>query len=111
MFFQVYAPRYIGEMIDLVTINFDAVVKQNDTKLADDVYRGVLISGLLFLGFTILRGIFMFFMRQTIIVMSRNIEYDQKNDLFRHYEQLTPAFFKKNNTGDLQSRVAEDVGR
>ena len=109
--FQVYAPRYIGEMIDLVTINFDAVVKQNDTKLADDVYRGVLISGLLFLGFTILRGIFMFFMRQTIIVMSRNIEYDQKNDLFRHYEQLTPAFFKKNNTGDLMSRVAEDVGR
>ena len=109
--FQVYAPRYIGEMIDLVTINFDAVVKQNDTKLADDVYRGVLISGLLFLGFTILRGLFMFFMRQTIIVMSRNIEYDQKNDLFRHYEQLTPAFFKKNNTGDLMSRVAEDVGR
>ena len=109
--FQVYAPRYIGEMIDLVTVNFDAVVKQNDTKLADDVYRGVLISGLLFLGFTILRGIFMFFMRQTIIVMSRNIEYDQKNDLFRHYEQLTPAFFKKNNTGDLMSRVAEDVGR
>ena len=109
--FQVYAPRYIGEMIDLVTVNFDAVVKQNDTKLADDVYRGVLISGLLFLGFTILRGIFMFFMRQTIIVMSRKIEYDQKNDLFRHYEQLTPAFFKKNNTGDLMSRVAEDVGR
>ena len=109
--FQVYAPRYIGEMIDLVTVNFDAVVKQNDTKLADDVYRGVLISGLLFLGFTILRGIFMFFMRQTIIVMSRNIEYDQKNDLLRHYEQLTPAFFKKNNTGDLMSRVAEDVGR
>lgn len=109
--FQVYAPRYIGEMIDLVTVNFDAVVKQNDTKLADEVYRGVLISGLLFLGFTILRGIFMFFMRQTIIVMSRNIEYDQKNDLFRHYEQLTPAFFKKNNTGDLMSRVAEDVGR
>ena len=109
--FQVYAPRYIGEMIDLVTVNFDAVVKQNDTKLADEVYRGVLISGLLFLGFTILRGIFMFFMRQTIIVMSRKIEYDQKNDLFRHYEQLTPAFFKKNNTGDLMSRVAEDVGR
>ena len=109
--FQVYAPRYIGEMIDLVTVNFDAVVKQNDTKLADEVYRGVLISGLLFLGFTILRGIFMFFMRQTIIVMSRNIEYDQKNDLFRQYEQLTPAFFKKNNNGDLMSRVAEDVGR
>jgi ABC-type multidrug transport system fused ATPase/permease subunit len=39
--FQVYAPRYIGEMIDLVTVNFDAVVKQNDTKLADEVYRGV----------------------------------------------------------------------
>jgi ATP-binding cassette, subfamily B, multidrug efflux pump len=109
--FQVYAPHYIGDMIDLVTNNYNALVNGNDKNLADEVYRGVLISGLLFLGFTVLRGIFMFFMRQTIIVMSRNIEYDQKNDLFKHYTTLTPAFFKKNNTGDLMSRVAEDVSR
>ncbi len=109
--FQVYAPHYIGDMIDLVTTNYDAIVSGNNNDLAENVYRSVLISGLLFLGFTVLRGIFMFFMRQTIIVMSRNIEYDQKNDLFKHYTTLTPAFFKKNNTGDLMSRVAEDVGR
>ena len=109
--FQVIAPRYIGEMIDMVDRNRDAIIGGNDTELANDVYRSVLISGLLFIAFTLLRGVFMFFMRQTIIVMSRNVEYDQKNDLFKHYETLTPAFFKKNNTGDLMSRVAEDVGR
>jgi len=109
--FQVYAPHYIGDMIDLVIANYDAIVNGSNDDLAENVYRGVMISGLLFLGFTVLRGIFMFFMRQTIIVMSRNVEYDQKNDLFNHYTKLTPAFFKKNNTGDLMSRVAEDVGR
>ncbi|MBK8344190.1 MAG: ABC transporter ATP-binding protein [Bacteroidetes bacterium] len=109
--FQVIAPRYIGEMIDIVDRNSDAIIGGNDAELANDVYHSVLICGLFFLALTLLRGVFMFFMRQTIIVMSRNVEYDQKNDLFKHYETLTPAFFKKNNTGDLMSRVAEDVGR
>ena len=50
-------------------------------------------------------------MRQTLIIMSRHIEYDQKNELFAHYQKLTPAFYKRHNTGDLMNRVAEDVGR
>ncbi len=53
----------------------------------------------------------MFFMRQTIIVMSRNIEFDQKNELFNKYQELSLAFFRRNNTGDLMARVSEDVGK
>lgn len=109
--FQVYAPRYIGDMIDLVSDNYNAIVDNNDATLEQTIYRGILINGALFILFTLIRGVFMFFMRQTIIVMSRNVEFDQKNELFKHYTTLTPAFFKKNNTGDLMSRVAEDVGR
>jgi ATP-binding cassette subfamily B protein len=50
-------------------------------------------------------------MRQTIIVMSRHIEYDQKNEVFDHYQKLDLGFFKSHNTGDLMSRMAEDVSR
>ena len=58
-----------------------------------------------------LQGVFMYFMRQTIIVMSRNIEYDLKNVVFDHYQRLTQRFFKKNNTGDLMNRISEDVSK
>ena len=53
----------------------------------------------------------MFFMRQTIIVMSRHIEFDQKNEIFQHYQQLDTQFYKENTTGDLMNRMAEDVSR
>lgn len=57
----------------------------------------------------IFKGIFMFFMRQTIVVMSRFIEYDLKNEIYSHYQDLSLAFFKRNNTGDLMARITEDV--
>ncbi len=59
----------------------------------------------------ILRGIFMFFMRQTMIVMSRHIEYDQKNQVYQHYQALDTEFYKTHSTGDLMSRITEDVSR
>jgi len=59
----------------------------------------------------LLRGFFMFLMRQTIIVMSRHIEYDQKNEVFAHYQKLDASFYKTHSTGDLMSRMAEDVSR
>lgn len=70
----------------------------------------VFFSALIILS-TVVRGALMFLMRQTLIVMSRHIEYDQKNELYRHYQELTPAFYKRNNTGDLMSRISEDVSR
>jgi ATP-binding cassette subfamily B protein len=65
----------------------------------------------IFIAFTLLQGFFMFLMRQTIIVMSRLVEYDLKNDVFLHYERLDRAFYKRNSTGDLMNRISEDVGK
>ncbi|MCB9169288.1 MAG: ABC transporter ATP-binding protein [Flavobacteriales bacterium] len=67
------------------------------------------VLGLLYFAFALLKGVFMFFMRQTIIVMSRLIEYDLKNTVFQHYQQLDRAFYKRNSTGDLMNRISEDV--
>jgi ATP-binding cassette subfamily B multidrug efflux pump len=71
----------------------------------------IMACGLLLLVFALLRGFFMFLMRQTIIVMSRHIEYDQKNEVYAHYQKMDLHFFKVNATGDLMSRMAEDVSR
>jgi ATP-binding cassette subfamily B protein len=76
-----------------------------------DLARVVIICGVTILLFALLRGFFMFLMRQTIIVMSRHIEYDQKNEVFQHYQQLDTSFYKTHSTGDLMSRMAEDVSR
>lgn len=59
--------------------------------------------------FSVLKGVFLFFTRQTIIVMSRNIEFDLKNEIFSKYQQLTISFYKNNKTGDLMNRISEDV--
>jgi len=59
----------------------------------------------------IIRSVFMFFMRQTIIVMSRHIEFDQKNQIYAHYQQLDTEFYKTHSTGDLMNRITEDVSR
>jgi ATP-binding cassette subfamily B protein len=67
--------------------------------------------GLIMVGLALLSGFFMFMMRQTIIVMSRHIEFDQKNEIYHHYQQLDTGFFKRNTTGDLMNRISEDVGR
>ncbi len=70
---------------------------------------------LLFLGLVVVsslvKGLFMFFMRQTIIVMSRHVEFDQKNEVFQQYQKLNLSFYKRNNTGDLMSRISEDVSQ
>ncbi len=71
----------------------------------------IAICSLSILFIAIVRGILMFFMRQTIIVMSRHIEFDQKNQVFDQYQRLNTAFYKQNSTGDLMNRISEDVSR
>jgi ATP-binding cassette subfamily B multidrug efflux pump len=71
----------------------------------------IALCSLTLLGLAVIRGILMFFMRQTIIVMSRHIEYDQKNEIFTHYQKLDTAFYKTHSTGDLMNRMTEDVSR
>jgi ATP-binding cassette, subfamily B, multidrug efflux pump len=73
-------------------------------------YAVLLFSGLVIV-LSILKGFFMYLMRQTIIVMSRYIEFDLKNDIFDKYQRLSMAFYKRNNTGDLMNRISEDVSR
>lgn len=77
----------------------------------EQIFAAVFKGGMLLLGLALLRGLFMFMMRQTIIVMSRHIEYDQKNEIYTHYQRLDTQFFKSNFTGDLMNRISEDVSR
>ena len=71
----------------------------------------ILFAGLILLILAVISGLFMFFMRQTIIVMSRHIEFDQKNEIFNKYQQLDTQFYKTQSTGDLMNRISEDVSR
>ena len=73
--------------------------------------RMVLVCSIVIIVLALIRGLFMFFMRQTIIVMSRHIEYDQKNEVYEHYQTLDAGFYKTHSTGDLMNRMAEDVSR
>lgn len=77
----------------------------------DNFLEFVLVFGLLILAMALLRGFFLFLIRQTIIIMSRRIEYDMKNELFDHYQNLPLSFYRKNSTGDLMARISEDVSR
>lgn len=77
-----------------------------------DLFAGsIIILAALILLSAFLRGVFLFFMRQTIIVMSRRIEYDLKNEIFEHYQTLPLSFYRRNNTGDLMARISEDVSK
>ena len=68
----------------------------------------VFFYGSLIVVMALLRGIFLFLVRQTIIVMSRLIEYDLKNEIYAHYQELPLSFYRRNNTGDLMARISED---
>ncbi len=80
-------------------------------EIASTVVWLAAVLAILYLAFALLKGFFMFLMRQTIIVVSRLIEYDLKNDVFDHYQRLDRAFYKRNSTGDLMNRISEDVGK
>jgi ATP-binding cassette subfamily B protein len=102
-----YEPRAINPAYDISVLKFIAWVEALDITGS----QVVIICGITILLLALLRGFFMFLMRQTIIVMSRHIEFDQKNEVFLHYQQLDAAFYKTHSTGDLMSRMAEDVSR
>jgi ATP-binding cassette subfamily B multidrug efflux pump len=113
--FAILSPEVVRNTLDQVYNNINNYHLLGKTPggalVRDYVIRIVMIAGLLLLAYALLRGIFMFFMRQTIIVMSRHIEFDQKNEIFEHYQKLSTSFYKNNATGDLMSRISEDVSR
>jgi ATP-binding cassette subfamily B protein len=79
--------------------------------LMEVISYNLVLFAVIVLLMALLKGLFMFLMRQTIIVVSRHIEYDMKNDIFRHYQNLDQTFYAVNNTGDLMNRISEDVSR
>ena len=95
------------------TVNYDPLVKKIfiQNLQASSLKNKIFVCGIILLGLALISGFFMFLMRQTIIVMSRHIEYDQKNEIFNHYQKLDTNFYKTHSTGDLMSRISEDVSR
>lgn len=73
--------------------------------------QSILFTGIMLILLALISGFFMFLMRQTLIVMSRHIEFDQKNDIYAHYQQMDAGFYKQHATGDLMNRISEDVSR
>lgn len=104
--FSLFTPKLISQ-------SFQAIEKiSGDSSVSKSVVQAELINNiLLIIATTIIAGILTFLMRQTLIVMSRHIEFDLKNEVFRQYENLSQNFYKKNRTGDLMNRISEDVSK
>ncbi len=103
-----YAIDSVQETITLYSANKGLASQKT---IFEQFSKDIFIFGILILVMALLKGIFLFFVRQTIIVMSRLIEYDMKNDIYAHYQTLPLSFYRKNNTGDLMARISEDVSR
>ncbi|MDH3649166.1 MAG: ABC transporter ATP-binding protein/permease [Saprospiraceae bacterium] len=114
-YFRVLQPQAIRQALDLVYENirmyklYDGFEAQ--ASMYSSIGKSLLYFALLVLLLALLMGLFMYFMRQTIIVMSRLIEYDLRKEIFVQYEKLDLAFYKKNMTGDLMARITEDVSK
>lgn len=113
--FGILPPIVIRHAFDLVKENIDYYQLFSGFELQSGFYRifafGLFVFGITVVFLAFMKGLFMFFMRQTLIVMSRLIEYDLRNVIYSHYQKLDLAFYKQNKTGDMMSRVAEDVSR
>ena len=103
--FRIVVPAKIGDSVDAVQRKFNGEITQEALKA--ELFENIL----LILGAALLSAFFTFLMRQTIIVVSRYIEFDLKNVVFEQYERLSLSFYKKNRTGDLMNRISEDVGK
>ena len=128
-YFRILSPQLTGYVVNTVVQKVDATTAAKTIKQAAPkgydffVYKIIAVldsksfgerflwCGIILLLLAVISGIFMFLMRQTIIVMSRLIEYDQKNQVFTHYQQLDTNFYKTHSTGDLMNRISEDVSR
>lgn len=114
-YFAVWPARVVRYSLDYVTEGFALyrLFEQGSLggEIFDELEAGILILGGLMILMALMRGFFLFLVRQTIIVMSRKIEYDLKNEIYEQYQSLPLSFYKRNNTGDLMNRISEDVSR
>ena len=126
-YFRILAPQLTGHIINTVVNaingkanlatskdigNYDLLVRIIIKQFSSASFsQQILFTGFVLITIAVISGIFMFLMRQTIIVMSRHIEFDQKNEVYAHYQKLDLGFFKMNKTGDLMNRISEDISR
>ncbi|MEQ9168602.1 MAG: ABC transporter ATP-binding protein [Fulvivirga sp.] len=113
--FQIIPAQMVRYALNLVGDNILIYKSFQGVDLQDNMYEvfaaSILIYALIILLMALLRGVFLFMVRQTIIVMSRLIEYDLKNEVYAHYQSLPLSFYRRNNTGDLMNRISEDVSK
>lgn len=103
--FSLFTPKLISK-------SFKSIEEHSNGIVGNTLIKSQLIeNSLLIVGTTIIAGVLTFLMRQTLIVMSRHVEFDLKNEVFRHYEVLDQKFYKSNRTGDLMNRISEDVAK
>ena len=103
-FFNIFWIQYLGDTIDVI----QQVLSSKNTD-SDTIIKTLLINGGIIIGSSIIAGVFRFMMRQTIIVASREIEYELKNEIYQHYQSLSLTNFKKTSIGDLMNRLSEDI--
>ena len=104
--FIVFTPRFTGNAIQLIE---EYILNKQHSEV---LFREKLLHYIvLIIGVSVIAAFFTFLMRQTLIVMSRLIEFDLKNNVFKQYEQLSQNFYKQNRTGDLMNRISEDVSK
>ncbi len=113
--FGVFPAQVVRLSFDLVAENIELYRLFDGFEVQSVSYQlfstAVFLFAFIIFAVAVIKGIFMFFMRQTIIVVSRLIEYDLKNTIYKHYQHLSLSFYRRNNTGDLMNRVSEDVSR
>jgi ATP-binding cassette subfamily B multidrug efflux pump len=113
--FQIIPAQLVRHAIDLVIDNIQVYEGFGRLDLQQNFFQifafGIVLYAALILLMALLRGVFLYFVRQTLIVMSRHVEYDLKNEIFEHYQSLPLSFYRRNNTGDLMNRISEDVSR
>ncbi|RLD23814.1 MAG: ABC transporter [Bacteroidetes bacterium] len=114
-FFQIVPAQMVRYALDLVVDNVTLYEQLEGFDLQADILKSftgsILIYALIILALALTRGFFLFLVRQTLIVMSRLVEFDLKNEIYKHYQTLPLSFYRKNNTGDIMNRISEDVSR
>ena len=108
--FAIVPATLIRETFNLIENGFQEY-NEGNIDVKEEILGNVLFFAIAIIAAAVFRGLFMYMMRQTMIVASRKIEYDLKNEIFFHYQTLPLSFYKNNNTGDLMNRISEDVGK
>ncbi|MFZ1749410.1 MAG: ABC transporter ATP-binding protein, partial [Saprospiraceae bacterium] len=113
-YFGILIPQKIREALDLVQgkiLEYKSSTPDLQSTMYDDLGHSLLIFGLVITGFVVIKGLLMYFMRQTIIVMSRLIEYDMRKEIYAHLQTLDQSFYRGQQTGDIMARISEDVSK